>query len=62
MPDPKSLSPIEGLSESESEIMRRLMAMRPEQHKDAPKPKTRKGEAQRRRREKERQMPNDTPP
>ena len=55
MPDPGPPSPLNGLSKSEKEIMRRLMHMRPEQQKDADRPQTAKGEAQRRRREKERQ-------
>jgi len=55
MPESGPPSPLDGLSETEGEVMRRLMRMRPEQQKGAPKPKTIKGEAQRRRREKERQ-------
>jgi hypothetical protein len=42
------------ISEMDREIMRRLLRMRREQQKFAPKPTTPKGEAQRRRREQER--------
>jgi hypothetical protein len=50
--------PLTSISSEEQEIMARLLRMKPEQQKDAPKPATAQADAQRRRRERERQRPN----
>jgi negative regulator of replication initiation len=60
MPESDPPSPLDRLSESESEIMRRLLKMRPEQQKEASAPLTPKGKAQRERRAKERHAPTAT--
>jgi hypothetical protein len=49
--------PRAGISGREQEIMSRLLRMRPEQQKAAPKPTNARAEAQRRRRENERPPP-----
>jgi len=46
-----------GLTGIEKQVMRRLLRMKPEQQKAAPKPTGARAEAQRRRREKERRHP-----
>jgi hypothetical protein len=56
---PENHDPLAGVSDSEREIMRRLLNMPPEPQKAAPKPATAKGEAQRRRRVQERQQPTE---
>ena len=56
----KSKSPLDAISECEREVMARLLHMRPEQHKAAPKPANARAEAQRRRRGKERRPPTAT--
>jgi hypothetical protein len=50
-----SNGPLAGVSEEERRIMERLLRMRPEPHKAAPKPAGAQADAQRRRREKERE-------
>jgi hypothetical protein len=50
----KTHDPLTGVSETEREIMARLLHMSPETQKNAQKPTTPKGIAQRRRRQKER--------
>ena len=55
---PDKPDPLEGISQREQATMLALLKMRPEQHKDIPKPATKRGEAQRRRRERERGASN----
>jgi len=50
-------NPLSGVSEDERHIMERLLRMRPEPHKDAPKPTGTRADAQRRRRERARPTP-----
>jgi hypothetical protein len=51
----RTSDPLRGVSESERQIMSRLLRMPPEQHKAATKPATRQGEAQRQRRRREKE-------
>ena len=59
MGDRDASNPLAGVSDEERRIMERLLRMRPEPHKDAPKPTGARANAQRRRRQKERERPND---
>jgi len=52
-------NPFVGISDEERRIMGRLLRMRPEPHKTAPKPTGARADAQRRRREKEREHPTE---
>ena len=59
MSDRDATDPLAGVSDEERRIMERLLRMRPEPHKVAPKPSGARADAQRRRRERERQHPNE---
>jgi hypothetical protein len=59
MSDLHGRNPLAGVSDEERRIMERLLRMRPEPHKDTPKPTGARADAQRRRREKERQQPSE---
>jgi hypothetical protein len=56
MSDQDTKNPFAGISDEERRIMGRLLRMRPEPHKDAPKPSGARADAQRRRRQKEREQ------
>jgi hypothetical protein len=47
--------PLRGISDTEQQIMARLLRAAPEQQKAAPKPVSRQGEAQRQRRRREKE-------
>jgi hypothetical protein len=59
MADHNGSNPLAGVSDEERRTMERLLRMRPEQHKDAPKATGTRAEAQRRRREREREHPSE---
>ena len=59
MSEQSTRDPLAGVLDDERRIMERLLRMRPEAQKDAPRPSSAQAEAQRRRREKERGHPSE---